>query len=114
MTDKLPFPSSVPAAARSLDQTTPLDGVRKCPKCGSETRIVANDTGVAAFCGPCNKWWPVSASGTAFPCMPATPGRGITKMVYTDSFVDETWKESPPKEDDEAFLARRAYENSKR
>jgi hypothetical protein len=111
LSDKpLPFPSTEPAAARSEQDQGPLANVRNCPKCGKPTEIVANDMGVAAFCGPCNKWWPIAASGTALPEMPRTPGRGISKHTYLDTTLDESWRDSPPPDSDEGFLARRRNE----
>ena len=61
--------------------TSALDRARYCEICGQEARIVSNFHGMTAYCGPCQRRWPISNVAMA-PLTPTTPSRGIQKLTY--------------------------------
>lgn len=59
------------------------DAARVCPDCGREARIVTNQYGTQAFCGPCRKDWPIANPGV-YSNVAVLPPRGIHKVTIVD------------------------------
>ena len=78
-------PRGLPPIDSSVAQrnTSALDRSRMCPDCGQEVRLVSNNDGLRAFCGPCRKNWPISSTPMAVMIMPTMP-RGLSKQTLIE------------------------------
>lgn len=75
---ELPEPS-----APAKTQPRLPDKARYCKQCGREARIVSNQYGLRAYCGPCKTSWPISRPAF-YPGQLPTPPRGTRKVTLMD------------------------------
>jgi hypothetical protein len=79
-------PEGLPEVKTSAHGSAGTDRARICKKCGQEARIVSNNTGVQAYCGPCKINWPISSQPYKVD-LPITAGRGLRK----ETIVEPDW-----------------------
>ncbi len=75
---ELPAPS-----AGKVSQPAIPEQARTCKQCGGRARIVSNQYGVHAYCGPCKIDWPIALPASC-PSQLPTIGRGIRKISLTN------------------------------
>lgn len=95
-----------PARERS---SRPIDAGRYCQKCGQEARIVSNQMGVTAYCGPCGTQWGISGPRFIPPDAVMLP-RGLSKrssvsmdtsIAYESDGEDQPYEPKSWEESDE-------------
>jgi len=80
-------PTGLPKPAAQTEETvSALDKARNCSTCGNPARIVAGESGIHAFCGPCKKDWPISSSIPHLRTSMSLP-RGLHK----ETLVEPDW-----------------------
>ena len=80
--------------AAQADNRTAIEKARTCPHCKSakNVRIVSNQHGVNAICGPCKRHWPISAAPLA-PQMPEALPRGLHKQTIVEPQWEKAYDE---------------------
>ena len=78
----------------ALDNRPVFERARICPYChsGKGVRIVSNQNGVNAICGPCKKHWPISAVSMSKE-VPMTMPRGFHKKTLVEPNWDRAYDE---------------------
>ena len=68
-----------------------FEKARICPHCksGKGVRIISNQYGVRAVCGPCKKHWPISAAPLSSE-IPITVPKGFRK----ETLVEPNWEKA--------------------
>lgn len=76
-----------------------IDTARICPTCKQEARVVANNLGVRAYCGPCKTDWPITLTPMG-PSLPLSMGRGMSKQTLVEPDWSLAWADL---DDDDKF-----------